>query len=57
VAAKAVDRITGRYSPNVESGWQDVEMYLQQAYQAVSAALMVARRGWQTVAYFTLTTH
>ena len=36
LAAKAVDRITGRYSPNVENDWREVESYLQQAYRAVS---------------------
>lgn len=34
-AAKAVDRITGRYSESVEKDWQQVESYLQQAYSAV----------------------
>jgi hypothetical protein len=34
-AAKAVDRITGRYSQSVEKDWQEVESYLQQAYKAV----------------------
>lgn len=36
LAAKTVDRITGRYSSNVEGDWQEVETYLQQAYQAVA---------------------
>lgn len=35
LAAKAVDRITGKYSTNVTADWQEVETYLQQAYQAV----------------------
>lgn len=35
LAAKAVDRITGRYSANVETDWQEVESYLKQAYSAV----------------------
>jgi hypothetical protein len=35
LAAKAVDRITGRYSNDVEADWRQVESYLQQAYQAV----------------------
>lgn len=35
LAAKAVDRITGRYSESVEKDWQQVESYLQQAYSAV----------------------
>jgi hypothetical protein len=35
LAAKTVDRITGRYSTDVESDWRAVESYLQQAYQAV----------------------
>jgi hypothetical protein len=34
-AAKAVDRITGRYSANIENDWREVESYLQQAYNAV----------------------
>ena len=34
-AAQAVDRITGRYSANVENDWREVESYLQQAYNAV----------------------
>jgi len=37
LAAKAVDRITGRYSADVEADWRQVETYLQQAYQAVLA--------------------
>jgi len=35
LAAKTVDRITGRYSTDVEDDWRQVETYLQQAYQAV----------------------
>lgn len=35
LAAKSVDRITGRYSDSVEKDWQEVESYLQQAYCAV----------------------
>jgi head-tail adaptor len=35
LAAKTVDRITGRYSTDVENDWRQVESYLQQAYQAV----------------------
>jgi hypothetical protein len=35
LAAKAVDRITGRYSADIEHDWRQVELYLQQAYQAV----------------------
>ena len=35
LAAKAVDRITGHYSDSVEKDWQQVESYLQQAYNAV----------------------
>jgi hypothetical protein len=38
LAAKAVDRITGRYSTDIEADWRQVESYLQQAYQAVLAA-------------------
>lgn len=37
-AAKTVDRITGRYSTDVASDWQQVENYLQQAYHAVLSA-------------------
>lgn len=37
-AAKAVDRITGRYSTNVNDDWRQVESYLQQAYYAVRSA-------------------
>jgi hypothetical protein len=37
LAAKAVDRITGRYSSNIENDWREVEAYLQQAYQAVAS--------------------
>lgn len=36
-AAKAVDRITGRYSTDVENDWRQVESYLQQAYRALAA--------------------
>ena len=35
LAAKTVDRITGRYSTDVAGGWRLVEASLQQAYQAV----------------------
>jgi hypothetical protein len=35
LAAKTVDRITGRYSTDLEDDWRQVETYLQQAYQAV----------------------
>ena len=35
LAAKTVDRITGRYSTDVAGDWRLVETYLQQAYQAV----------------------
>jgi hypothetical protein len=38
LAAKTVDRITGRYSSDVENDWRQVETYLQQAYQAVLSA-------------------
>lgn len=38
LAAKTVDRITGRYSTNVPEDWRQVETYLQQAYQAVQTA-------------------
>jgi hypothetical protein len=38
LAAKSVDRITGRYSTDVEGDWRQVETYLQQAYQAVLSA-------------------
>jgi hypothetical protein len=38
LAAKAVDRITGRYSTDVAEDWRKVENYLQQAYQAVMTA-------------------
>lgn len=34
LAAKTVDRITGRYSTDVMGDWQQVEAYLQQAYRA-----------------------
>lgn len=35
LAAKAVDRITGKYSQDVTADWQEVEAYLQKAYRAV----------------------
>jgi len=35
LAAKTVDRITGRYSTDVIGDWRLVEAYLLQAYQAV----------------------
>jgi len=35
LAAKTVDRITGRYSTDVMGDWRQVEAYLQQAYRAV----------------------
>jgi len=35
LAAKAVDRITGRYSTDVGGDWRQVESHLQQAYRAV----------------------
>ncbi|MEW5985893.1 MAG: hypothetical protein AB1791_04605 [Chloroflexota bacterium] len=38
LAAKAVDRITGRYSNDVAADWREVESSLQKAYQAVVAA-------------------
>ena len=38
LAAKTVDRITGRYSSDVMGDWQQVEAYLQQAYRAVIEA-------------------
>ena len=38
LAAKAVDRITGKYSRDVTADWQEVESYLQQAYRAVAKA-------------------
>lgn len=34
LAAKTVDRITGRYSTDVMGDWRKVEAYLQQAYRA-----------------------
>ncbi len=37
-AARAVDRITGRYSKNVAEDWRKVEEYLVQAYQTVLAS-------------------
>lgn len=39
LAAKAVDRITGRYSTDVAGDWRQVEAYLQQAYREIAAAL------------------
>jgi hypothetical protein len=36
LAAKAVDRITGRYSTDVEADWKQVEANLQQAYRAIN---------------------
>jgi hypothetical protein len=38
LAAKTVDRITGRYSTDVDGDWRQVESYLQQAYHAVLSA-------------------
>lgn len=38
LAAKTVDRITGRYSTNVPDDWRQVEEYLRKAYQAVNMA-------------------
>jgi hypothetical protein len=38
LAAEAVDRITGRYSKDVNDDWKQVESYLQQAYYAVISA-------------------
>ena len=35
LAAKTVDRITGRYSTDVAGDWRQVESYLQRAYRAV----------------------
>jgi len=35
LAAKTVDRITGRYSTDVAGDWRQAEAYLQQAYRAV----------------------
>lgn len=35
LAAKTVDRITGHYSTDIRSDWQQVEAYLQQAYRAL----------------------
>lgn len=37
-AVRTVDRITGRYSTDVEEDWRQVEAYLQQAYQAIVSA-------------------
>jgi len=39
-AAKAVDRITGKYSEDVAEDWQRVEEYLRNAYRAVLAAIL-----------------
>jgi hypothetical protein len=36
--AKTVDRITGRYSTDVNDDWRQVESYLQQASYAVMSA-------------------
>lgn len=41
-AAKAVDRITGNYSDDVDEDWHRVEEYLQNAYRAVKAELQAA---------------
>lgn len=38
LAARAVDRITGRYSDDVAADWREVEDYLRRAYRAVRAA-------------------
>jgi hypothetical protein len=38
LAAKTVDRITGRYTDDVPGDWQRIEQYLRQAYQAVMDA-------------------
>lgn len=35
LAAQAVDRITGKYSPDVAADWRQVETYLQAAYRAL----------------------
>ncbi|HLF80767.1 MAG TPA: hypothetical protein VI410_03295 [Anaerolineales bacterium] len=35
LAAKTVDRITGRYSTDVAGDWRQAEAYLKQAYRAV----------------------
>jgi hypothetical protein len=35
LAARTVDRITGRYSTDVAGDWQQVESCLQRAYRAV----------------------
>ena len=35
LAAKAVDRITGKYSQDVTADWREVENYLQRAYRSV----------------------
>jgi hypothetical protein len=37
LAAKTVDRITGRYSTDVSDDWRKVESYLQQAYRALGS--------------------
>lgn len=39
-AAKAVDRITGKYSEDVAEDWRRVEEYLRNAYRAVLAAIL-----------------
>jgi hypothetical protein len=39
-AAKAVDRITGKYSEDVAEDWRRVEEYLRNAYRAVKAAIL-----------------
>lgn len=38
-AAEAVDRITGKYSDDVDEDWRRVEAYLQNAYRAVKVEL------------------
>lgn len=37
-ATAVVDRISGRYSPDVAADWARVEMLLQQAYRAIETA-------------------
>jgi hypothetical protein len=37
-AAAVVDRISGRYSPDVPGDWERVETYLQMAYRAIEEA-------------------
>lgn len=44
LAAKTVDRITGRYSTDVANDWRTVESYLQEAYQAVHEARRAVTR-------------